>query len=207
MTLSILGRSFLVGLTIAASVGPVSLLLIQRILQRGWLYGFVSGLGAALADGVYGFIGGIGLVAVTEFLVSQQSSMKLAGSAVLVYIGLSLALSPLAAKAAEDKAASRSYIASFTSIFFLTLSNPITVLFFASLYAGVDLGGDGRWRTALLFGTGIFCGSALWWLALAGLVTKFRERVTPVMLLWLNRVSGAVIALYGVVGVWGVVFS
>ena len=200
MDITLLLKGIGIGFTVAASVGPISLLTVQRTLVRGWLYGWVSGLGVALADALYGFIGGLGLTIVIDFFVNQRNWLRLLGGIVLIYMGLKIAISSQETKPAEENPKGKTgFLSAFTSIFFLTLSNPMTILFFAALYTGIGMKQvSGGLLIAGLFGVGIFIGSSIWWLLLTGGVNLLRSRFKPEMLGWINRITGVLIALFGV---------
>ena len=165
MDLALLGRGFILGFAIAAPVGPIGLLCIQRTLNQGQLIGLVSGLGAATADTLYGAIAAFGLTLVTAFLVEQQFWLGLLGGAFLCYLGVRTLLAPPAAAAhAEAKGVVRAY----TTTFALTVTNPMTILAFAAILRGRG------WRTAAVVRhrpgsivLGVFCGSATWWFLLS----------------------------------------
>ena len=200
MEITLLLQGIGIGFTVAATVGPISLLTVQRTLIRGWSYGFVSGLGVALADALYGFIGGLSLTVVIDFFVNQRNWLRLVGGIVLVYMGFKIAISSKGTKPAEENLQGKTgFLSAFTSIFFLTLSNPMTILFFAALYTGIGMSGvvDGGVKAGL-FGLGIFIGSSIWWLLLTGGVNLLRSRFKPEMLGWINRITGILIALFGV---------
>jgi len=191
-------RGFLFGLSIAASVGPMSLLCIQRTLAKGHLYGLVSGLGVATADGVYGSIAGFGLTVITTFLVSQYIWIRVIGGVLLVYLGIKTLLTKPAEKAVSAKA--NNFFGAYVSTFLLTFANPVTILSFVAIFAGFGVGGaKNNYLAAVLVVCGVFLGSALWWCILTGGVSLLRGRLTPRWLLWINRVSGGVLALFGIV--------
>ena len=191
-------RGFLFGLSIAASVGPMSLLCIQRTLAKGQLYGLVSGLGVATADGVYGSIAGFGLTVITTFLVSQYIWIRVIGGVLLIYLGIKTLLAKPAEKAASAKA--NNFFGAYVSTFLLTLANPATILSFVAIFASIGVGGaKNNYLAAVLVVCGVFLGSALWWCILTGGVSLLRGRLTPVWLLWINRVSGGFLALFGAV--------
>src|SRR5437016_1767095 len=128
MDLSFFIRGLLIGLSIAATVGPMSLLCIQRTLNKGQLYGFVSGLGIATADGVYGSIAAFGLTLITNFLLNEQLWIRLIGGLFLIYLGIKTMLSQPPESAVAPDMKSNSYLGAYTSTFFLTLTNPLTIL-------------------------------------------------------------------------------
>jgi len=186
-----------VGFSIAAPVGPIGLLCIQRSLTRGRVAGLVSGLGAATADAVYGSIAGFGITFLSSFLVEEQGWIRLVGGAFLIYLGLKIWRSrPRDSDAAPR---SRGLAGDYASTFALTLSNPLTIISFAAIFAGLGLAGaSGDYADALALVLGVFSGSALWWVFLSTGVGAFKGRLQSGGMRWVNRVSGAVIATFGV---------
>lgn len=196
--LLVLAKGLAIGLAIAAPVGPIGLLCIRRTLADGPSYGLVSGLGAATADGVYGLIAGLGLVAVTEWLSGADTALRLVGGVMLLWLGWST----LRARPGERAAAARGaggLFGAYASTFALTLANPATILSFAAVFGGLGISaGGGAAETAAALVLGVFLGSALWWLGLSTAVGLLRRRVTPPAMLWINRASGAVLLGFGV---------
>ena len=198
MDLSYFARGFAVGLAIAAPVGAIGLLCIRRTLAYGRLTGFVSGLGAATADAIYGAVAAFGLTAVSSTLVAQQHVVRLVGGAFLLYLGVRTATAEPAVASAAGSIGNLG--AAFGSTLALTLTNPTTILSFVAVFAGLGLGATGGDRTsAVLMVCGVFLGSALWWLALSGVVGLFRRALTTERLRWVNRLSGAVLIGFGAV--------
>jgi len=199
MDLSFFIRGLLIGLSIAATVGPMSFLCIQRTLNRGQLYGLVSGLGIATADGVYGSIAAFGLTLITHFLVSEQKWIRLIGGLFLIYLGLRTILTKPAERAAVLKNKTNGYLGAYASTFLLTLTNPLTILSFAAIFAGIGVGSASKSvfsATAVVLG--VFSGSTLWWIILTSGISLLRKKITPQWLLWINRISGMIITLFGV---------
>ena len=190
-------RGLLIGLSIAATVGPMSFLCIQRTLLRGQLYGFVSGLGIATADVVYGGIAAFGLTLISNFLVSEQTWIRLIGGLFLIYLGIKTMISRPAERAASAKASG--HFGAYASTFLLTLTNPLTILSFAAIFAGIGVGGANKSVvSATTVVLGVFAGSTLWWIFLTSAISLLRSKFTPQWLLWINRVSGVIITLFGV---------
>ncbi|GHO87439.1 LysE family translocator [Dictyobacter formicarum] len=203
MDISFLFRGLLIGLSVAAVVGPMSVLCIQRTLHKGFLYGLISGLGVATADGLYGCIAGFGLTAIASFLVHQQGWVRLVGGLFLIYLGLKTLFTRPAKRAASVASAS-SWPGAYLSTFLLTLTNPLTILSFAAIFAGLGVGsGDSNFMSALLVVSGVFLGSALWWLLLTGGISLVRGRFNAQWMLWINRISGLVITIFGVIALIG----
>ena len=189
-------RGLIIGISIAAPVGPIGILCIRRTLAEGRIAGLVSGLGAASADAIYGCIAGFGLTFISIFLVSHQVWLRLIGGAFLCYLGVKTFLSKpaqLAASEPEHRLA-RNYFSTFA----LTLTNPLTILSFAAIFAGLGLANaGGNYLTAGILVLGVFCGSALWWLLLTTGVGLFRAKFSKSGLLWVNRIAGAIITAFG----------
>ncbi len=202
METSFFVRGLLIGLSVAAAVGPMSILCMQRTIQRGFLYGLISGLGVATADGLYGCIAGFGLTVIATFLVNQQGWIRVVGGLFLIYLGGKTLLTRPAERAAVASKAS-SFSGAYVSTFLLTLTNPLTILSFVAIFAGLGVGsGKNSPLTALLVVCGVFLGSASWWCLLTGGISLFRRKFTARWLLWINRVSGGVIALFGLVALF-----
>jgi threonine/homoserine/homoserine lactone efflux protein len=189
-------RGLAIGFAIAAPVGPIGLLCIRRTLAHGRVVGFASGLGAATADAMYGAIAGFGLTSVSAALIGSERWMRLGGGVFLIGLGLRTAL----ARPASGAAAGRSdgLVAAYASTLVLTLTNPLTILSFVAIFAGLGLGGAGASHgDAMTLVLGVFLGSALWWLILSGSAGLFHQRLSAGALTWINRLAGAGIAAFG----------
>ena len=183
----------LIGLSIAAPVGPIGLLVIRRSLAEGRRVGLASGMGAASADAVYGIIAAFGLSAISGLLISFAPLLRLFGGLFLLYIGMQTLTTRPSSDAARVRRGS-GLAGAYLSTFFLTFSNPMTILAFVSIFAGLGLAERTQEAgAAVVMVLGIFAGSALWWLLLSGAVSLLRHRMGPVVLLWVNRLSGVVI--------------
>lgn len=186
-------KAALIGLSIAAPVGPIGVLCIRRTLAHGTAAGFVSGLGAATADGIYGAIAAFGVTAVTALLLEHAVWLRLGGGALLLWLGLTIMRArPAAADGSVSLA--RGYLETCA----LTLANPATILSFIGVFAAIGpAGAAAEWRSALVMIAGVFLGSAAWWLFLAAAVGLARARITPPWVVRINRVSGAILMAFG----------
>jgi threonine/homoserine/homoserine lactone efflux protein len=196
MDLNFLLRGLIIGFSIAAPVGPIGILCIRRTLNGGRISGLVSGLGAATADSIYGCVAGFGLAFISNFLVKQQIWLHLIGGAFLCYLGIKTLL----AKPANQAAAAREngLLGEYASTFFLTLTNPMTIISFAAIFAGLGLASTrGNYGSAGILVLGVFMGSALWWLVLSSGVGIFRKKFNTNSLQWVNRISGLIITGFG----------
>lgn len=190
-------KGLVIGLAIAAPVGPIGVLCIRRTLAEGRLVGLMTGLGAATADGLYGAVAAFGLTAVSDLLIGNGPWLGAAGGAFLCYLGGRIFL----AEPDHDPAPARggALAAVWGSTFALTLTNPTTILSFVAIFAGLGLGNTGAdYLGATILTIGVFLGSALWWLGLSGVVGGLRERVGRRALRLVNRISGLVIGGFGV---------
>ena len=197
MDFNFIVSGLIIGFSIAAPVGPIGVLCIRRTLAEGRLHGLISGLGAATADAMYGCIAALGLTFITDVLVQQQVWLRLVGGAFLILLGVKTVLSKPSEKAPSEKRIG--LLGAYGSTFFLTITNPVTILSFVAIFAGIGLGSAvADYGSAALLVFAVFMGSALWWLILSGIVSLLRNRVTPLVLRWINRVSGAIIMGFGV---------
>ncbi len=186
-----------IGLAIAAPVGPIGVLCIRRSLNAGMLTGFVSGLGAAVADAVYGAVAGFGLTSVSMFLLDHQAAIRILGGVALLAIGLRILLAKASAAGGPPGNSGR-LAGAFASCFLLTLTNPTTILSFLAIFAGLGLAEWVRdYTAAAVLVAGVLLGSALWWLFLSGAVSLVRTRLSAAVLVWINRFSAAVMLLFG----------
>jgi threonine/homoserine/homoserine lactone efflux protein len=193
-------RGLVIGFTIAAAVGPISLLTIRRTIAHGRVYGLASGLGVASADASYGAVAAFGLTAVTSVLVGVRTALALIGGVFLVWLAVRTILARPASSVAADTDERPGLAAAFLSIYGLTMTNPMTILSFGGIFAGLGLAGRGGLEAALLT-LGVFLGSSLWWVGLTAVVGRLRERITPSVLVWINRVSGTVLLVFGCVSI------
>jgi len=196
MTSTFLLKGAVIGFSLAAPVGPIGLLCIRRSLAEGRVVGLVTGLGAATADASYGAIAAFGLTAVSTFLVAQKMWLGLFGGVFLCYLGVrAFTAAPASTAAQADR--DGGLAAAYASTFVLTLTNPMTILSFIPVFAGLGLGLAPDARSAASVVAGVFVGSALWWLLLSNGVALFRHRVGDRWMRSVNRVSGAMIFAFG----------
>jgi threonine/homoserine/homoserine lactone efflux protein len=193
--LDLLLRGVLAGLAIAIPVGPVNVLCISRTIACGRKAGIVSGLGAAVADTLYGAIAAFSISFIIEFLLKELFWIRVAGGALLIAIGAIYWFRkprPLC-EAQKDPAGS-----AFATTLLLTLTNPTTVLSYLAVLAGLRLGEERPWPLTMLLVFGIFCGSMLWWIVLALAAGHFRRRFNDRAVVWMNRIAALAIGGFGV---------
>lgn len=197
MDLTFLFKGILLGFSIAAPVGPIGILCIRRTLQYGRFSGLFSGLGAAFADTFYGMIAAFSLTLVSDFLTAQHFWLHLLGGCFLLFLGARTFFAETK-EVAPGSVAHRSILSDFISTFFLTLSNPLTILSFIAVFAGLGLVDvSEKFVDAAVLVTGIFLGACLWWLILSEGITFFRKKVGQKTMSWINRTAGMIIVAFG----------
>ncbi|HEY1354446.1 MAG TPA: LysE family transporter [Ktedonobacteraceae bacterium] len=194
-------RGFVSGFSIAAVVGPIGILCIQRTLHRGFLYGLLTGLGAATADGIYGGIAVSGLTIIWTLLFHQQNWIRLSGGLLLAYLGIKVWLTRPVEQA--TRTGESSFPAAYASTLLLTLTNPLTILSFATALAGLGAGTISQsGLSAILVTAGVFCGSCTWWLLLSAGVSLLRGRITARWPVRINRLAGSALMLFAIITVF-----
>lgn len=204
--LNILLKGLIIGFSIAAPVGPIGLLCINRSLHEGYRSGFVTGVGAATADAVFGSIAAFGLTAISSFLIDHQMWIRLVGGIFMLYLGFVVFRSrppEIVPKEKEKINLKRAYVTTF----FLTLTNPMAILSFIGVFAGLGLGSfHASHVDSLLLVTGVVLGSLFWWLLLSTVVAFFfKDRLNYKALRLVNYGSALIILAFGIVAVGSVI--
>lgn len=177
------------GFILAATVGPMWVLCFRRTVASGALTGLASGMGIAVADGLYGAVAAFGLTVISGFLLGYSFWIGLVGAAFLVYLGVTTLMArPVETRPEDDQ---KGLLAAFLSTLGLTLANPPTILAFAAIFAGLGLVSSADYGAAALIVLGVFLGSATWWLILATSAAKLHGRLGTRLARAINVVSGA----------------
>lgn len=195
---SVFLRGLVLGVVIAAPVGPVGLLCIRRTLQRGLFAGLATGLGAGFADAFFAALAAFGVTAAVETLTGYEKEIRIFGGLFLLIMAVHGLFKKIVI-VRESDASVRGLIKAFASGFFITLTNPLTIIGILAVIA-TFAGHLTYWQAATLTG-GIFCGSAAWWLFLSGGVFLIRHHFTDKAITWVNR-STAVLLL--VLAAWAI---
>lgn len=221
-TAEFLLKGLVAGFLVAAPVGPVAVMCIHRTIAHGRLSGYICGLGATLADTVFGAIAALGLGFVATELIANQDWFRIVGGILVMLLGARLALSRQLTRRAvaqereeeegeedgrqEGEAAVTQsqglddHIANFVSAFAVMISNPITLVSFAAVFATIDIADIGEktfWTLALI--AGVFCGGAMWWTVLITVSSLFHHRIDERGILWVSRGAGVLILVFGAV--------
>ena len=191
-------KGIAVGFVIAAPVGPVGMMCIHRTITDGKIFGFVTGLGAAIADTLYGCIAAFGLGFLAAELINYQMPLRGFGGVVLCVIGLRALLNRRAPNPAAPKRDQLFRV--FVSTFIITVTNPLTILSFVAIFAAIGIAEVREqmgWGIALV--VGVFIGSAAWWALLTSIAGIFHKRLDDTTSIWVGRFSGVVILGFGFV--------
>lgn len=195
MDLELFVRAIVVGYVVAAPVGPVNLVCIHRTLASGRWNGFMAGVGGAIADGLFAVVAAFGLTAISNWLLAHDGWMRLFGGIFLIILGLRTFFTE--PKDRSLKADEGSIPQAMAGTFLLTVTNPITILGFATVFASTGLAGDGSIGNASMTVVGVFAGSVAWWLTLALLVGLLRGKLATRGLKLINQISGVAIVGFG----------
>lgn len=188
-------KSLFLGLAVAAPLGPIGALCINRTLERGFVAGVAGGLGTALADGVYATLAAAGFAAFSTALGMLDTPLRLIGGAFMLWLGWKSMKSQTPRTAAMISP--RDLIGTTAATFLLTITNPMTILSFAALFAGLGLASTTETAGAALVVVGVFTGSILWWCILSGGVSLARHRLPESFAKWVARLSGLALIAFG----------
>lgn len=210
--MSIFVKGLIVGFALAAPVGPIAALCAQRTIARSWRSGFVSGLGAAVADGLYGLLAAFGATFISDFLINEHEWLQRVGGVILILLGLRLLLKRVEPREpaanpsgsgngrANGNGAHRGLAGDFFGTLVLTLTNPMTFVAFAAVFATMGLGATrGHSILTIELVGGVFAGSALWWTILTGLAHAVRHHFDFRKLTVVNRATGVFVIGVGIV--------
>lgn len=192
-------RAIILGLFASIPLGPIGVIVIRRTLGKGRLSGFVSGLGAASADTLLAIIAGLGLSFVIDFINLHNILFKIVGGIVVIIIGIQIFRKNPVDQVRERKLKKSSLHTDYLSVLFLTLSNPLAVVYMLGLFAGINpLQGSHSAFAYIIVFIGILLAAACWWLLLSTFVNIYRRKFRLRSLWWLNKITGAIIALFGI---------
>lgn len=189
-------KGLIIGFSIAAPIGPIGVLCIQRTLNKGKKSGFFTGLGAATADATYGFIAAFGLTFISNFLIKNQFLMGLFGGLFLLYLGIKTFISKPLEKSVQLYEG-KYILDDYLSTLILTITNPMTIISFIAIFAGFGFNNNKtNYISSLCMVLGVFLGSATWWLFLSNGISIIKDKINN--LKYINMVSGAIIIVFGV---------
>ena len=196
-------RGLVLGIMVAAPVGPVGLLCIRRTIQKGLFIGFASGFGAAFADAFFSAVAALGVTAITDILQTYNDPIHVVGGAFLVLVAWHTWRDKprvVSTEEVEEKYLKRAHLhgalKAMATSFVITITNPATI--FGVMAVVATFGGLRDRVEAGMIIAGIFAGSSLWWLMLSGGVSLFRKRFTEQGVTALNRVTAVILVAIAV---------
>ncbi len=197
MILTVLITGLIIGFSIAAVVGPIGILCLRRSITQGFSLGLATGIGAALADAMYGAVAAFGLTIVSDSLLHYQLALKIFGSSYLFYLGIRTFITK-PTPFTQTSIQKTGLINSVISTFFLTITSPVTILAFITIFTGFGLQKLDFFYACILV-LGVFLGSTVWWILLSSLGSFLGRKLELQTLVWVNRISGIIITLFGIV--------
>lgn len=200
-------KALLMGIIIAAPLGPIAMICVRKTLERGFAGTLSTGLGAALADGVYACIAAFGLSVLSNFLIGHANVIKIIGGFLLLYLAYKEARSDLASKDTAVKSENLLWL--MVEVFFLTLTNPLTMVTFLAVFTGVADGHSIHISESIAMVTGVTSGSMLWSMFLGIVVIKLKRNLPNKWLRKVGCLAAITIGLFGtymiVTGFWNLV--
>jgi len=199
-------KGIIIGLMVSVPLGPMGMVVVQRTLSKGRLSGFLSGLGAASADTLFSIIAVMGFGFIIDFVEEKRFYFEIVGSLFVIYIGLRIFYSnPVTQIRRRQK--KNTLFADYITVFLMTFSNPLAIFVFLALFAAVHFVTESQhYLTSFLIVLGVFAGASLWWFTITTLVSLYRQKFRLKRLWWLNKITGAIISLLGLIALIKVFF-
>ena len=191
-------KGIVIGLLVSVPMGPVGILCIQRTLNKGRLAGLVSGLGAAAADTIFAIIAGFGLTIIINFIEERHVYFQIVGGLFVLYIGIRIFYTNPVKQLKLQRMKRSQLSQDFVSVFLLTLSNPMAIFLFLAIMAAIKVVNDGMNIIEIsILSSGIAGGAILWWFTLSSIANRFRKKIRLRSIWWLNKITGSVVFLFG----------
>jgi threonine/homoserine/homoserine lactone efflux protein len=202
MDWTLFARGLLIGGSVAAPVGPMSILFMRRTIADGRAMGLLAGLGIAAADATFGAIAALGLAAISSRMVAWQEPVRVVGGLFLVWLGLSAMRKPVTDRAPSSGTDRGRHAKAFFATFGLTLTNPATILSFAAIFSGAGFVSQERdFLSAMLLVAGVFSGSMIWWAILAVAIGRLRGQLNPQLTIAVNWAAGGFMLVFGLLAI------
>lgn len=192
-------KGLMIGLLASIPLGPIGVICIQRTINKSRLSGFFSGVGAATADTIFAAIAGFSLTFVINFIEEKQRILEVIGGVIVILLGIKTFYTNPVTQLKRHKKKPNKLIEDFISVLLLTITNPFAIFLFVGMFATMGLAYNGEnMGLSVITLAGVFLGGTLWWFTLSSLVNLFRKKFRLKQLWWINKISGAVIFLLGV---------
>lgn len=206
MWVTLLVKGIIIGLLASIPLGPIGVICVQRTVNKGRLSGFISGMGAASADTIFAAIAGFSLTFIITFIEEKQVIFRIIGGVVVIALGAKIFYTNPIRQLRRHKRKRNSLTEDFLSVLLLTITNPLAVFLFLALFAAFGVVDEQTtWLLSLVTVGGVFIGAGLWWYTLTSLVNIFRSKFRLKQLWWINKISGFVIFLLGVIAIVSVI--
>lgn len=195
---------FFIGLIAAIPIGPVNLLVVRRTLAYDPLHGFMSGLGAVMADAVYASITGFGFTALAQLIKGHSTTLQVVGGLMLFFFGARMYVAPpnirLENGDQQNESKALPLLRAIMSTFALAVTNPATLLAFTAMFAGVAglVGQEASFYGAAFLVVGVLAGSTFWWFALTTITGLFHRHIDERVMTIINKVSGVIVTAFGI---------
>jgi threonine/homoserine/homoserine lactone efflux protein len=193
-------KGIIIGILVSAPLGPIGIMCIQRTLNRGYMVGFISGLGAASADIIFAVIAGFGFSIIINFIEEKHIYFQILGGIFVLYIGYRIFNTNPVKQLRLQRLNKTRLTQDFGSIFLLTISNPMSIFLFLAIMAALNVANEllSFFELSILI-AGISGGAVLWWFVLASIANRFRNKIRLRSIWWLNKITGSVVFLIGLV--------
>lgn len=199
-------EGIILGILVSAPLGPIGVLTIQRTINKGRNSGIATGLGALTADTFYAALTGFGVSIITEFISNHQLSFRVVGGIILLFLAYKIFNTNITKQVKNRKIGNNNYISDFISTFLLTISNPLTIIFFGIAYGTLGHKNEFELESLLMLIAGISTGAAIWWLGLVSIISIFKDKFRLKQLWWINKITGVLIAVFAISIVISVAF-
>ena len=196
--IEILLKGVLLGLAVSMPLGPVSIILINRTIKRGFRSGFFSGLGLGTADTLLAVLAALGFTVIISFIKEERLIITIIAGIVVIGVGLKVLLSNPVKDFREREKTNKSLWRDFYSVFVLSISNPYTIVIFVAFFSGVHINSNFRAAMVPFFLVpGVFIGAMTWWFSLSYFLSRFKKNIRLRAIVRINKLGGIVIILIG----------
>ena len=190
-------KGLIIALVFGVPAGAIGILTIQRTMEHGFTSGFVTGLGSSAADVLYACVGVFGITLISDFLTLHQSLIQLFGGILIIIFGITIIFK-------KERQITVTHIKKHLVLYFLSsfttaIMNPVTIISFLIAFTTFGIEGPFQLHNGILLISGILLGTVCWWIAISGIVTFFRKRITAHIYKWMNRILGTFMMIFGII--------
>jgi threonine/homoserine/homoserine lactone efflux protein len=196
--IEVLLKGILLGFMVSIPLGPVSIILINRTIKRGFLSGFFSGLGLGTADTFLAVLAALGFTVIISFIKEERFLITILAGIVVIGVGLKVLLSNPVKDFRDRYRVNKSLWRDFYSVFVLSISNPYTILIFVAFFSGIHVTANIKPELVPFFLIpGVFFGAMTWWFSLTYFLSRFKKNIRLRAIVRINKLGGFVIILIG----------